>query len=543
MKTLLTLLSCVTVSALAVADRLNAQPPKSAASKHETDVGKKELAALAGRWRRVEFNAVGVGWRAAEYLLHGGKKRNLGINKPYPMEIKGNIFIFAGTAAGKAIVEIDPTKSSKTIDLTDAKGRTWPGIYEWKGDELIIDLGLGKKRPATIKRSGTFGQANIVYKRAKNTPGEEDDREPSRPAKTRGDEPDYRDVLKDRPPNAASSVAPHSRKQPAKPAWGRAVAGVQVRLRTGIHSWRLGESPAFLADVRNTEKATLVIAPTQELCEVECDGVVCRWAHDPRNDESAPLPPGRTVTGIPLVLTSDWKSSKGKPLNLTAGKHRVRVTFFAESAKEMEGKSKPIRATSNTIAIETTDKRMAPGTRDRGIDQRWVVQRLFPARFWSDRPTARNTDAPIQIRAKKQAVQGKKIALSLTITNRSKSPIQARLPHEWHGGLWPPTDLYASVTPVGSRRLHMFHEVFLLDENPSLATPRTIKAGESLDLTVRMDWPGTGSVRTQPLMDAKLGREYDVRFLLTFRRNGKIEYVAGPATRVKITRVGTRTEH
>jgi hypothetical protein len=348
-------------------------------------------------------------------------------------------------------------------------------------------------------------------------------------------------VLKGRPPNADHSVTPHSRKQPAKPAWGQAVAGVQVRLRTGIHSWRLDESPAFLADVRNTGKATLVIAATQELCEVECDGVVYRWAHDPMNDESAPLPPGRTVTGIPLVLTADWKSSKGKPLNLTAGKHRVRVTFVAESAKKTEGKSKPIRATSNIIAIETTDKRMAPATGDRGIDPSWVVQRLFPARFWSDRPTARKTDASIHIRAKRQAVQGTKIALSLTITNRSKSPIQARLPHEWHGGLWPPTDLYASVTPVGSRRRHPFHEVFLLGENPSLTTPRTIKAGESLDVTVRMDWPGTGSVKTQPLMAAKLGREYDVRFLLTFRRDNKIEYVAGPATRVKIARVGTKT--
>jgi uncharacterized protein (TIGR03067 family) len=183
MKTLLTLLSCFAVSALAVSDRLNGQPPKSAASKHETDVGKKELASLAGRWRRVEFNAVGVGWRAAEYLLHGGKKRTLGINKPYPLEIKGNTFMFAGTAAGKAVVKIDPTKSSKTIDLTDAQGRIWLGIYELKEDELIINLGLGKKRPATIKRSGTFGQANIVYKRAKNTPREEDDSKPSPRAK------------------------------------------------------------------------------------------------------------------------------------------------------------------------------------------------------------------------------------------------------------------------------------------------------------------------------------------------------------------------
>eukprot|EP00913_Durusdinium_trenchii_P035319 g33049.t1 len=144
-------------------------PPKAGKRQENSKAARKELAALAGHWSRVEFNAVGGGWRAAEYLLHGGKSRKLGANKPYPLQVKGSTFLFAGTKAGKATVRIDPTKNPKTIDLTDAKGRTWLGIYRLQRDELIINLGLRKKRPAKIQRAGTFGQANVVYERTRKT--------------------------------------------------------------------------------------------------------------------------------------------------------------------------------------------------------------------------------------------------------------------------------------------------------------------------------------------------------------------------------------
>ncbi len=129
---------------------------------------KKELAELEGVWERWEFSAVGVGWPAAEVFLHGGKNRiREPGNAPYPLEVKDGTFTFAGTAAGKATAKLDPTTSPKVIDLTDAKGRTWLGIYQLNDNKLVINLGLGEARPKRLKEIGTFGQAMVVYRRAK----------------------------------------------------------------------------------------------------------------------------------------------------------------------------------------------------------------------------------------------------------------------------------------------------------------------------------------------------------------------------------------
>jgi uncharacterized protein (TIGR03067 family) len=132
---------------------------------------KKELEALKGRWGYENYIAVGLPAErmAVEAFLHAGKNPfTAESNAPFFLEVSGDTFTFAGSPSGKAKARLDPTRTPKTIDLTDPKGRVWQGIYELKGDKLVINLGLGETRPAAIKEtSGTAGQANVIYKRAR----------------------------------------------------------------------------------------------------------------------------------------------------------------------------------------------------------------------------------------------------------------------------------------------------------------------------------------------------------------------------------------
>lgn len=132
----------------------------------------KELQALRGRWEYENYIAVGLPAErsAAEAFLHAGKNPfTAESNAPFFLEVAGDTFTFAGSPAGRAKARLDPTKTPKAIDLTDPKGRVWRGIYEVRGEKLVLNLGLGEARPAAIKETdGTVGQANVVYRRAKS---------------------------------------------------------------------------------------------------------------------------------------------------------------------------------------------------------------------------------------------------------------------------------------------------------------------------------------------------------------------------------------
>jgi hypothetical protein len=112
---------------------------------------------------------------------------------------------------------------------------------------------------------------------------------------------------------------------------------------------------------------------------------------------------------------------------------------------------------------------------------------------------------------------------TLTITNSCGKEIEAHLAHEWHGGEWPLTALYASVSPADDKKVQPFAPVYLAGEDQRAARRVGLATGKSLDVKVRMDWPGTGSVPANPLIH-KPGR-YNVRFALVFEVNGKPQYV------------------
>jgi hypothetical protein len=126
------------------------------------------------------------------------------------------------------------------------------------------------------------------------------------------------------------------------------------------------------------------------------------------------------------------------------------------------------------------------------------------------------------------------VVLPVKVTNLSKETIQATMAHEWHGGEWPPTDLYASVTPVKATKSMPFVPVYLAGEDQDAARETKIGPGKSVNVDLRMDWPGSGSVPAQPLMESAAGGTYNVRVLMVFEVDGQKQYVAGPATSVEL---------
>ena len=126
----------------------------------------------------------------------------------------------------------------------------------------------------------------------------------------------------------------------------------------------------------------------------------------------------------------------------------------------------------------------------------------------------------------------KGLVLALKITNASSDDIKTALAHEWHGGEWPLTSIYASATPDKGKEARAFTPVYLGGEDQDAAPSITLAAGKALDLELRMDWPGTGSVQGVPLIKAP--GKYTVQFVLVFEVAGKEQYVITTAKVVEL---------
>jgi uncharacterized protein (TIGR03067 family) len=129
---------------------------------------KKELAELEGQW---DFDGAGASGPEYDNPWHRGGRKLAEVATKFDLlvlKVKGDAFAFAGTEAGKMTAKIAPTRSPKTIDLTNPKGRTWLRVYELKGDKLVITVAVGKTRPTKVVEDNVLsGQAYAVYKRAK----------------------------------------------------------------------------------------------------------------------------------------------------------------------------------------------------------------------------------------------------------------------------------------------------------------------------------------------------------------------------------------
>jgi hypothetical protein len=134
------------------------------------------------------------------------------------------------------------------------------------------------------------------------------------------------------------------------------------------------------------------------------------------------------------------------------------------------------------------------------------------------------TEERVELSAAARVVRTKQgLALRVKIANASAREIDTKLAHEWHGGEWPPTALYTSVTAASSRKSEPFVPIYLIGEDQQAARSVTIAPGKTKEVELRMDWPGTGSVPTSPFI--REPGKYSVRFALVFEAGGKQQYV------------------
>ena len=137
------------------------------------------------------------------------------------------------------------------------------------------------------------------------------------------------------------------------------------------------------------------------------------------------------------------------------------------------------------------------------------------------------------------------LELPIRIENRSAQTISANIAHEWHGGRWPSTDLGAAMCRLEDIPLDdvkwRASEVYLSGELGSKEATTVWKPGESHDFVLRMNWPGTGSVHSQPPIDANAPGKYAVRVSLIFRagelhRWGFLtpQYIVSPVMEIEV---------
>ena len=161
----------------------------------------------------------------------------------------------------------------------------------------------------------------------------------------------------------AADAGSSSMSSSSIPEWGKAVDGVQVRLRAAKSRSNEGRTVRLWANVRNQGSRNLLVTPSFSSCALEVDG---RWYRRPQNTleirmRPQPFPPGRHYDNIgvdvdpwwELKASQDAKRPRGtepEKLKLTGGKHTIRVAFAAWAAKNAPGK--PVRAVSNPVVIE-----------------------------------------------------------------------------------------------------------------------------------------------------------------------------------------------
>ena len=106
---------------------------------------RRHAASFQGRWKFVAIVVAGESIDAKHFAT--GEVTVTGDER---------ILRDGGVIRGRAKYKVDATKTPKTIDLEVSegpfKGRTLKGVYEFKGDELTINVALeGDERPTDFK--------------------------------------------------------------------------------------------------------------------------------------------------------------------------------------------------------------------------------------------------------------------------------------------------------------------------------------------------------------------------------------------------------
>lgn len=109
-------------------------------------------------------------WKLAEATLGGTKMPEAAI-APLRLELGEGTYALTGAESpDKGTIKIDA--KTKSIDVTGTegpnKGKTFPAIYELKGDVLRVCYDLsGKKRPSEFKSTKGTQEFLVTYKKDK----------------------------------------------------------------------------------------------------------------------------------------------------------------------------------------------------------------------------------------------------------------------------------------------------------------------------------------------------------------------------------------
>jgi len=137
----------------------------------------------------------------------------------------------------------------------------------------------------------------------------------------------------------------------------------------------------------------------------------------------------------------------------------------------------------------------------------------------------------------KRTLNGRQRVLSIPIeiVNRRPKTISSRLDHEWPGGIWPPSDLIVRARPVGKNSDWYDVPGYLTGERDS-ENNVTFAAGQRRHFSIRLNWPGTGSIPlTFPLIP-KAGI-YFVQFLFRFKdETSKSRCVTSKVVRISVSK-------
>jgi uncharacterized protein (TIGR03067 family) len=120
----------------------------------------KEAKLLDGTWQLVEGEV-------------GGRKFPPEVAKGIKLMISGNKYVVTAENKDEGTVKYFSDASPKAIEITGTdgpnKGKTFPAIYELKGDTLTVCYDLsGKSRPTEFKSKPGTAHFLATYKKAKS---------------------------------------------------------------------------------------------------------------------------------------------------------------------------------------------------------------------------------------------------------------------------------------------------------------------------------------------------------------------------------------
>jgi len=232
-----------------------------------------------------------------------------------------------------------------------------------------------------------------------------------------------------------------------EPEWGEAVDGVQARLRTSKTAWNDGQTPEFALDLRNRGRRTPSGCRGVQFCELELDGKWYEYRTGNVDCKISMLPPGKQIDywasvslavpwtrKTPARKPGDPIDDKGEALQVSAGKHTVRVAYVFERSALAPNFGVPadagMRPVSNPVEIEV-GRESAWGDTVDGVQ----------ARLRSSRAVWKEGEAP---------------AFSLDLRNHGKqTPHGLRIPFDCEielDGIWylygSPVNIKAADTPL-----------------------------------------------------------------------------------------------